>query len=48
MVSCNKIMEMTMKKTFILVLMMIFLAAFGSEALAKERVAKLNIPGCNA
>ena len=41
-------MEMIMKKIFILVLMMIFLAAFSSEALAKERIVKLNIPGCNA
>lgn len=48
MISNKKIMEMIMKKIFILVLMMIFLAAFGSEALAKERMVKLNIPGCNA
>jgi hypothetical protein len=48
MISNKKIMEMIMKKIFILVLMMIFLAAFGNEALAKERIVKLNIPGCNA
>ncbi len=37
-----------MKKKFILLLMMIFLAVSGSQALAKERIVKLNILGCNA
>lgn len=37
-----------MKKKFILITMMIFLAVSGIQALAKERIVKLNIPGCNA
>lgn len=37
-----------MKKKFILIFILIFLAVSGSQALAKERIVKLTLPGCSA